>query len=175
MVTPRPVIEVGQAGGVGDLELGHPGELLDLDALERVDVGLAAGVSPVAIDRASWRAASQLTGPCCWNILARSPKIGMPLNGLSSPNGIVARAAGEAEVAHRDHGRRVRPRSAPVLGTGRDAGIDVGHGARPGIMAGMSETVVIAGAWPAGRRARRRPRRSGRRPGRSAEPRGRAA
>ena len=30
-----------QAGGVGDLQVGDPGELLDLDALERVDVGLA--------------------------------------------------------------------------------------------------------------------------------------
>ena len=30
----------GQPGGVGDLEVGHAGELLDLDAVERVDVGL---------------------------------------------------------------------------------------------------------------------------------------
>ena len=48
---------------------------------------LDSGWPPVAIERANWRAASQDMLPWFWNILARSPKIGMPWKGLLAPNG----------------------------------------------------------------------------------------
>ena len=43
-VSSRPADGGRQAGDVGDLQLGHPGQLLELDPLDGLDVGLALAV-----------------------------------------------------------------------------------------------------------------------------------
>ncbi len=92
--------------------------------------GLGSGPSPGAIERASWRAASQLTGPCCWKSLARSPNSGIPLNGVVVPEGIAA-IAGETGVAHPGHGRSTRGRIRPRPDRHRGQA-PPGPGLRPG-------------------------------------------
>ena len=79
------MVLVVEAGDIGHLELGDAGQLLDLDALERVDVGFALAVGGDVVGELL--AASHGTGPCCWIIPNRSRNIGgMPLNG-SLPDG----------------------------------------------------------------------------------------
>ncbi len=56
-----------------------------------------SGCPSLAIDAASWRAASHDTGPCCccWNMRARSPRNGTPLKGSSpGPTGPSAATRG---------------------------------------------------------------------------------
>ena len=49
MVMPAPWCDGVEPAGVGDLELGHPGQLLELDARQRVDVGLGLAVGGDAV------------------------------------------------------------------------------------------------------------------------------
>ena len=131
-----------QAGHVGDVQLGHAGQLLELDALERVDVGSL--VLSVATARARLRAASHGTPPPPWpNSLARSPKRGKPSKGLGRvAHGIHASAGGTTTTAasHRPCPDRPRGALARCRSCRTSAGVLVHAG-------GWHRSSGMVGAW----------------------------
>ena len=89
-VSSRPVTVVDRPGDVGDVQLGHPGELFELDALEGVDVGLAGVLGGdrqgQVAGRIPWHAAAALAEQ-----LGQVAEQGEALEG-------VGRAAGHAHL-----------------------------------------------------------------------------
>ena len=131
---PRPVIEVDSPVALATCRSATRASCSIL--MRSSGSMLGSGCSPMAIDRASWRAASQLIGPCCWNIRARSPNSGIPLKGLSSPKG--SGPAGRRSRS-RLHGRRATVRLPPRRADRPAATVaGVRFAGRPGIMAAWS-------------------------------------
>jgi hypothetical protein len=108
-----------QPGGVGDLEVGDPGELLDLDPLERIDVGFAGGGVAGGDRQGELAGGIPVDRALLLEQLGQVAEDRHALERVVVAERVVAGTAREAEVAHREHGRRVpvpiRP-GPPVIG-----------------------------------------------------------
>ena len=99
-----------QAGHVGDVQLGHPRQLLERDALEGVDVGLAGAVGGDRLGQAAGRVPRH-RAPALAQHLGQVAEQGEPLEGV-----------GRAGVTHADNatgGHCPANRAPSPVGTGR--------------------------------------------------------
>ena len=155
-----------EPGGVGDLQLGDPGQLLDLDALDRIDVGLGV--------RRPWRSTGRTGGrrPSSWGPAAGTSwrgrrRCGRPWNGLAA-DGSLPGPSGESltpasyagrgpfRAGERSTGSRVslrtavRDLAARVGRRGSEMAVDGGNGRHHGCGGPLGRRVVaLTAADPA--------------------------